>query len=164
MNHDRSSSVSRLASTRVAGFAAYGQRTAEEAIQAWDALRDLLIERRFGTPEELPSFANELVSAEGRPNPCWRCCLCPGSRQCDRELPIVFQIVRKCGRQSSSSSALRPFRYHAILNVSYFMFANFGSHYAPRVAALIIPSVAAIVTVVWGPQTLARYSASPGGR
>ena len=125
---------------------------------------DLLIERRFGTPEELPSFANEMVRLKVDLIHAGGAACVRGAVNATRELPIVFQIVRKCGRQSSSSSALRPFRYHAILNVSYFMFANFGSHYAPRVAALIIPSVAAIVTVVWGPQTLARYSASPGGR
>lgn len=44
--------------------------------------------------------------------------------------------------------------YHAILNLSAFLFPGY---YDPRLAGLIIASSAAIVAVVWGPRTLARF-------
>ena len=47
--------------------------------------------------------------------------------------------------------------YHAVSNLSWLLFPNFGSHYDPRIAGPIVALAAAIVTVVWGPRTLARY-------
>ncbi len=48
--------------------------------------------------------------------------------------------------------------FHDTLNVSWQLFPNSGSHYDPRIAGLIIAVVTAVVTVVWGPRTLARHS------
>jgi uncharacterized protein len=45
---------------------------------------------------------------------------------------------------------------HASSNVSIFV-PNYGSYYDPRFSGLITAFAAAIVTVVWGPRTLARY-------
>jgi membrane protease YdiL (CAAX protease family) len=45
---------------------------------------------------------------------------------------------------------------HATSNVSIFV-PNYGSYYDPRFSALITTVAAAIVTVVWGPRSLARY-------
>ena len=47
--------------------------------------------------------------------------------------------------------------FHAMGNVSTFLFPNYGSHYDPRITGPIIAFAAAIVTAVWGPRTLARY-------
>ncbi len=47
--------------------------------------------------------------------------------------------------------------FHAILNVSWQLFPIKGSFYDPRVTGLIVLVAAVIVTVGWGPQTLARY-------
>jgi membrane protease YdiL (CAAX protease family) len=47
--------------------------------------------------------------------------------------------------------------YHAISNVSWLLFRNDGSHDDLRITGLILACAAAIVTVVWGPRTLARY-------
>jgi membrane protease YdiL (CAAX protease family) len=47
--------------------------------------------------------------------------------------------------------------YHAIANVSWQLFPNYGSHWDPRITGLITAFAAVIVTVVWGPRTLARY-------
>jgi uncharacterized protein len=44
-----------------------------------------------------------------------------------------------------------------MINVTYFLFPIYGSHYDPRIAGLIITFVAVIVVVVWRPRTLARY-------
>jgi membrane protease YdiL (CAAX protease family) len=45
---------------------------------------------------------------------------------------------------------------HAIANVSWQLFPNYGSHWDPRITGLITALAAVIVIVVWGPRTLAR--------
>jgi membrane protease YdiL (CAAX protease family) len=47
--------------------------------------------------------------------------------------------------------------FHAMLNVSWRLFPINGSYYDPRITGLIVAVAAVIVTVMWGPQTLARY-------
>jgi len=49
---------------------------------------------------------------------------------------------------------------HATSNVSIFL-PNYGSYYDPRFSGLITAIAAAIVTVAWGPRTLARYRDIP---
>ena len=48
--------------------------------------------------------------------------------------------------------------FHTMQNVSWQLFPNYGSHWDPRITGLITAVAAAIVTVVWGPRTLARSS------
>jgi membrane protease YdiL (CAAX protease family) len=50
--------------------------------------------------------------------------------------------------------------YHAISNLSWQLFPNSGSHWNPCVTGLIVAFIAVVVTVVWGPRTLARYTLS----
>ncbi|NIM90139.1 MAG: CPBP family intramembrane metalloprotease [Candidatus Aminicenantes bacterium] len=45
---------------------------------------------------------------------------------------------------------------HAMVNVSWQLFPNYGSHYDPRIIGLLTVFSVIIVTVVWGPRTLAR--------
>ncbi len=45
---------------------------------------------------------------------------------------------------------------HAVLNVSWQLFPNQGSHYDPRVTGLLTALVAVTVVFVWGAQTLTR--------
>jgi membrane protease YdiL (CAAX protease family) len=45
---------------------------------------------------------------------------------------------------------------HAMVNVSWQLFPNRGSHYDPRIISLITTLLAVIVTIVWGPRTLSR--------
>ena len=47
--------------------------------------------------------------------------------------------------------------FHDMSNVSWQLFPNYGSHWDPRIVGLIVAFVAAIVTIAWGPKTLARY-------
>jgi hypothetical protein len=58
---------------------------------------------------------------------------------------------------NTGKSVFAAILYHDINNVSSFLFPNYGSHYDPRITGLITALAAAIVTVVWGPRTLARY-------
>jgi membrane protease YdiL (CAAX protease family) len=47
--------------------------------------------------------------------------------------------------------------FHTMSNVSWLLFPIYGSYYDPRITGLITTFVAAIVAVVWGARTLARY-------
>ncbi len=47
--------------------------------------------------------------------------------------------------------------FHAMMNVSWQLFPNYGSHWDPRIAGFIVAFTATVVTVIWGPRTLARY-------
>jgi len=47
--------------------------------------------------------------------------------------------------------------FHAMLNVSWQLFPNNGSHYDPRIAAPVVVVMAVLVAVVWGPRTLQQY-------
>ena len=47
--------------------------------------------------------------------------------------------------------------FHAMFNISFALFPNYGSHWDPAVAGVITAIVAVIVTFLWGSRTLARY-------
>ncbi len=47
--------------------------------------------------------------------------------------------------------------YHAMMNVTWQLFPVNGSYYDPRITGLIVAVAAVIVTVLWGPKTLAQY-------
>lgn len=46
--------------------------------------------------------------------------------------------------------------FHAMLNISWFLFPNYGSHFDPRIAGLIVTFTAAIIAIMWGPRTLSQ--------
>lgn len=58
---------------------------------------------------------------------------------------------------SNTGSVFATILTHAMGNLSMFLFPNDGSAYDPRVAGPLLAVVAAIVTVIWGPRTLARF-------
>jgi membrane protease YdiL (CAAX protease family) len=47
--------------------------------------------------------------------------------------------------------------FHATLNLSYVLFPVEGSHFDMRLGGLVTAFAATVVTVIWGPATLARY-------
>jgi membrane protease YdiL (CAAX protease family) len=55
---------------------------------------------------------------------------------------------------NTGKSVLAAALCHAMVNVSWQLFPNHGSHYDPRITGLITALAAVIVTVVWGPRTL----------
>jgi membrane protease YdiL (CAAX protease family) len=57
---------------------------------------------------------------------------------------------------NTGGSVFATILYHDMDNVSWLMFPNFGSHYDPRIAGLILALAAVIVTLGWGPRTLTR--------
>ena len=46
--------------------------------------------------------------------------------------------------------------FHATLNLTYMLFPIHGSHFDMRLGGLVMAFAAAMVAVVWGPETLAR--------
>ena len=46
--------------------------------------------------------------------------------------------------------------FHATLNLTYMLFPVYGTHFDMRLGSLVMALVAAVVTVFWGPRTLAR--------
>ena len=58
---------------------------------------------------------------------------------------------------NTSQSVFGAIVFHTMINVCDFMFPNYGSGYNPEVFAIIIGIIAAAVTILWGPETLARY-------
>ena len=63
----------------------------------------------------------------------------------------------------AGGSVLAAVLFHALDNTSVFLFPDYGSHYDPAVTGTIIAIAAAIVTFVWGPETLARYRRGEAG-
>jgi hypothetical protein len=54
--------------------------------------------------------------------------------------------------------------FHTMMNVSWQLFPIHGSYFDERVNGAILALAAAIVVVVWGPRTLARYRNGRTGR
>lgn len=65
---------------------------------------------------------------------------------------LIVWIYNNTGR-----SVAAAILFHDVSNVAVFSFPDHGSHYDPRIAGLITAVVAAFVTVMWGPRTLARH-------
>ncbi len=70
---------------------------------------------------------------------------------------IVARILIVWLYNCTGKSVFATVLYHAMSNVSVFLFPNYGSHYDPFITWLITAFTAAIVIFVWGPETLARY-------
>jgi uncharacterized protein len=47
--------------------------------------------------------------------------------------------------------------YHDVMNLYWQLFPIHGSLWDPRITSLIVTFVVAVVAVVWGPRSLARY-------
>jgi membrane protease YdiL (CAAX protease family) len=65
---------------------------------------------------------------------------------------IIVWLYNNTG-QSVFATAL----YHAMMNLTWQLFPVNGSFYDPRITGLIVTVVAAVVTFLWGAQTLAHF-------
>jgi CAAX protease family protein len=59
---------------------------------------------------------------------------------------------------NAGKSVFMAILFHDMLNVSQFLFPNYGSYYDPAITGILIIMTAAIVTFFWGAKTLARYT------
>lgn len=57
---------------------------------------------------------------------------------------------------NTNRSVFAAILFHTLMNLSYALFPIDGSHFDYQIAGLITAIVATIVTVVWGPRTLAH--------
>jgi membrane protease YdiL (CAAX protease family) len=70
---------------------------------------------------------------------------------------IILRIITVWLYNNTGKSVFATVLFHDMVNVSVYMFPNYGSHYNPSLSLLISAVMAAIIIVVWGPATLARY-------
>jgi membrane protease YdiL (CAAX protease family) len=70
---------------------------------------------------------------------------------------IVLRILIVWLYNNTGKSLFAAILFHDMVNVSVYMFPNYGSHYDPFLTLLITAVMAAFVIVIWGPDTLARY-------
>lgn len=70
---------------------------------------------------------------------------------------VFLRVIIVWIYNNTVKSVFATILFHAMMNVSTFMFPNYGSHYNPFVGAIFI--ILTVVTVVffWGTKTLARY-------
>ncbi len=76
---------------------------------------------------------------------------------------IVLRILMVWLYNNTGKSVFAVVLFHDMVNVSEYMFPNYGSHFDPFLALLISAVMAAIIIVVWGPATLARFTSRTGG-
>jgi membrane protease YdiL (CAAX protease family) len=69
---------------------------------------------------------------------------------------VALRILIVWIYNNTDSSVFGTILLHAMSNLGWLLFPNQGSHYDPRVTGPIIAVAAAVVTVLWGPRTLAR--------
>jgi uncharacterized protein len=55
---------------------------------------------------------------------------------------------------NNGKSMFSGISYHAMINVSVFLFPNYGSHYNPAITAVLLGIVSVIVVRIWGSKTL----------
>ncbi len=70
---------------------------------------------------------------------------------------VAARIIMVWLYNNTGKSVFGVALFHAISNVCWQLFPIHGSYFDPRLNGLIMALVAAIVTVVWGHRTLARY-------
>lgn len=75
--------------------------------------------------------------------------------QCLTMLPARIIIV--WFSNNTGHSVLIAVLFHTMMNVSEFLFPHNGSNYNPLVTFVLLALVATTVTVLWRPQTLARF-------
>jgi membrane protease YdiL (CAAX protease family) len=58
---------------------------------------------------------------------------------------------------NTGKSVIAAILFHDMMNVTYALFPNDGSHYDPAVTGAITAAAAVVVTALWGAQTLTRF-------
>ena len=70
---------------------------------------------------------------------------------------VFLRVIMVWIYNNTGKSVFATVLFHVMINVSMFMFPNYGSHYNPFVAAIFIILTVVIVVFFWGTKTLARY-------
>ena len=70
---------------------------------------------------------------------------------------VAFRILIVWLFNNTGGGVFAVALFHATLNLAFMLFPVNGSHFDMRLAGLVMASAAAMVVVLWGPKTLARY-------
>jgi uncharacterized protein len=70
---------------------------------------------------------------------------------------VVLRILIVWLYNNTGKSVFSAILFHAMDNLSWALFPNYGSHYDPFVIGMLLCITAVIVILGWGPKTLARY-------
>jgi membrane protease YdiL (CAAX protease family) len=109
----------------------------------WDALRaGILVGLVWAAWHVVP-----LVQAHR--SPAWIGWWCLGT--------IAMRVLMVWLYNNTGKSVFAVALFHAVSNLAWQSFPIHGSHWDPRVHGVIMALAAAVVTIVWGPRTLARY-------
>jgi membrane protease YdiL (CAAX protease family) len=71
-------------------------------------------------------------------------------------MTVALRILHTWLFNNTGRSVFGAALFHASANASWQLFPNRGSHYDPRIAALILVITAALVVLIWGPRRLSR--------
>ena len=67
---------------------------------------------------------------------------------------VAQRVLQVWLYNNTGKSVFAAVLFHAMVNLSWQLFPNNGSHYDPRFTGLISAFLAVAVAVVWGPRTL----------
>jgi CAAX protease family protein len=70
---------------------------------------------------------------------------------------VVMRIVIVWLYMNAGRSLFIAVLFHAMSNMSEFLFPHYGSHYDPSITLGIMALVTAVIIFLWGPETLARF-------
>jgi uncharacterized protein len=73
---------------------------------------------------------------------------------------VAARVLHTWLYNNTGRSVLGAALFHASSNLSWQLFPNQGSHYDPRFVGPILAVLAALVTILWGPRTLAGRRAA----
>jgi membrane protease YdiL (CAAX protease family) len=70
---------------------------------------------------------------------------------------VAGRVLILWAYNNAGKSVFAAALFHATSNASWQLFPNHGSHWDPSIVAPIVVFIAAVVTFLWGPGTLARF-------
>jgi membrane protease YdiL (CAAX protease family) len=76
---------------------------------------------------------------------------------------VALRIIIVWLYNNTGKSVFAAVLFHDMMNVSEFLFPNYGSHYDPVITGVITAIVTEVVTFLWGPRTLARFRYARSG-
>ena len=72
---------------------------------------------------------------------------------------VATRVLHTWLYNNTGKSVFGAIVFHAMTNVSWQLFPNNGSHYDPRITALVVTFIAVLVTFRWSARTLAGAEA-----
>lgn len=70
---------------------------------------------------------------------------------------IIGRVLYVWIYNNAGRSVFAAIVYHAMTNVGYFTFPNYGSHYDPFITFIVMLVIVMAIIFLWGPRTLDRY-------